>query len=111
AVLELRLQHFDLAALGGDFEALRGDVSDAPDFPGHVGEAAEQNLARIENLELPAVESRPGSRRRIASTNQVVDVIDRLGPVDLRFGSAAPALVARLRFVLHDLLVFRRDYQ
>ena len=87
----------------------RGDVRDAADLAGHVGEPAEGDLAGVEDLERLAADGRPGARRGIASANHVVDLVDRLGPVDPGLGGAAPPLVARVRFVLHRLLVRAGD--
>ena len=44
--------------------------------------------------------SGPCARRRDTAPDQVVDVVDVIVPVDPGLGIAAPALVARLRFVL-----------
>ena len=89
----------------------RGDVRDTADLSAHLGKPAEGDLAGIEDLERLAADGRPGARRGIASANQVVDVVDGLGPVDPGLSGAAPALVARLRFVLRDLPVRAGDDQ
>src|SRR5512142_704547 len=66
AVLELRTQHFNRAALSRNFEALRRYVRDFADLAGHVGKTTEQRLASIENLELLCVERGPRARRGVA---------------------------------------------
>src|SRR6185503_6606140 len=102
---EPRLQHLDVAALRGDLEALRGHVRHGADLAAHVREAPEEDLLRIEDLQRLAAGGGPGARRRVAAADQVVDVVDRLRPVDARFRGAAPALVARVRLVLRGLLM------
>src|SRR6185369_6955689 len=111
AVFETRFQHLDNAALRGDLKALGRYVGDLADLPRHIGEPAEQDFARVKYLQLFAVMRRPGPGCRVAAANQVIDVVDGLGPVDSGFGGAAPTLVARLRFVLHGFRVLAGDYQ
>src|SRR5215467_13317491 len=105
AVFVLGLEHLDATALRGDEEALRADFGDLADLALHGAEGAHQVLAAVEDLDLLAGERGPCARGGIAAADQVVDEIDVVRPVDLRFAGAAPALVARLRLVLHGLLV------
>ena len=62
-------------------------------------------LFRVEHLEFHPVQGGPRAGRRIAAANQVVDEIHVVGPVDARLALAAPAFIAGLRLVLHQLLV------
>src|ERR1022692_867124 len=110
AIVELGLQHLNHTALTGYLEALRRDIGDFADLTRYVGKAPEEGLAGVEDLQLFAAERGPGTRSRVASSNQVVDMIDRLGPVDLSFGGAAPAFVTRLRVILYRLFVFTGQY-
>src|SRR5688500_172536 len=94
-------QHFDRPALRGHAKARLGDVGHFADLAAHVGIATEGVFLRVEDLDLLAVQRGPRARRRIAAADHVVDEIDRIGPVDLGFGIAAPAFVARLALVLN----------
>src|SRR5579871_4032630 len=110
-VLEFSLQNLDQPTLGSDLEALRGNIRDLADLSRHVGKTPEEGLAAVEDLQLFAVECGPRARRRIASPNQVVDVIDGLGPINFGLGRAAPAFVTGGRLILHGLGMFTGDHE
>src|SRR5215467_4072833 len=103
AVLVLGLEHLDPPPLSGDEEALPADFGDFADLPLHRAECAHEVLAAIEDLDLLAAERGPRARRGVAAADEVVGEIDVIRPVDLRFGGAAPAFVARQALVLDRL--------
>src|SRR6266404_1086690 len=106
-----RPQHLDAAALRGDLEAAVDHVGDLADLAHDVGEAAEEVLARVEELELLAVERGPRAGCGIAAPDQVVGGVDVVSPVHAGFALAAPPFVARPRLVLHRLPVLAREHQ
>src|SRR6185437_1711568 len=96
---------FDEAALGVNGEAGRTDRRHlARTKTLHFTEGARDRLARIEEMEPPAIRHRPRAGRWIAAADEVVDGIDGVGPVDPRLGLAHPALVARAFARLRALL-------
>src|SRR3546814_6740150 len=62
--------------------------------------ARSGHLAAVEDLHLVALPGGPGARLRIGAADQVVDLVDRLVPLDLGVRLAAPALVGRLAAAL-----------
>src|SRR4051812_33101128 len=111
AVFETSLQHLNNTALRGDFETGRRHLGYLADLSRDIGEAAEQSLAGVKYLQLFAVIRRPCTGCGITAADQIEHVVNRFGPVYLRLGSAAPAFVARLRFILDDFLVLAGDHQ
>src|SRR5688572_15102389 len=111
AIPQLRAQHFDAPALRSHLEGLVGDFHHLADFALDCAVGSHDVFAGIENLQLAARSGAPGAGRGIAAADQVVDEIDVVRPVDARLGLAAPALVARLGFVLQHFPVLRRNYQ
>src|SRR5882672_5079577 len=111
AVFVLRFEDLDPPALGGDEETRGADLGNLSDFALYRPEGAKQVLAAVEDLQLLAVERGPGAGGGIAAAYEVVGEVDVGRPVDFRFGGAAPALVARLAFVLDRFAVLARHHQ
>ncbi len=101
AAVVAQLEDFDLAALRRHGDTLLADGGDGTDGALDLGKGLHRMLARGMHLQFLAFETGPCRRGRIAAADEVVDQVDVVVPVDARFGAAAPALVARLRLVLH----------
>src|SRR6185437_8990307 len=65
----------------------------------------------VKDFQLFAVERGPGARRRIAASDQSVDLFPRLAPVDLGIFGSTAALVCSLAFVLLDARSLARLHQ
>src|SRR5258706_11243498 len=92
AVAELRAQHLDPPALGGDLEGLFRRFNDFADLPLHGAEGADGMLARVEHLYFLPLERGPGARGGGSAPDQVIDEVDGAGPDDSSPGPSAPAL-------------------
>ncbi len=65
--------------------------------------AAARDLCAVEDVDLLALDRAPGAGRRIGGADQVVDVGDGLGPIDLGNVLLEPALVGAVGEVLRVL--------
>src|SRR4029079_5266287 len=108
AVAQFRLADVDATALRGDHHAPVLRLDHLADLSLHGAERTHELLARVEELQLRAIERRPGARRRIGAADQVVDGVDMVRPVDLRLGLAEPAFVRGLPLVPPPFLVLSR---
>src|SRR5581483_77580 len=100
AILELGLQHLNRSALSDDVEALGGEAGNFADLAADIGKTPEYKLAGVEDLKPSTVQGGPCARSGIAAANQIIDVVEGLGPVDLRLGGAAPSFIAGSGLVL-----------
>src|SRR5271163_655210 len=101
AVVEPQGEDLELAALRTHEHAFVADRSDRADLPRDLGKRAGEMLTGVEEPDLLAVHQRPGTGSGVAAAHQVVDEVDVIVPADLSLRIPAPALVARLRLVLH----------
>src|SRR5689334_3433775 len=99
-------QDLDHSALSGDTEAFFRDVGNFADLSDDICVASERALARIKELHLLTVHSRPCTGRRVAAADQVVNEVHVISPVYAGFSFPAPAFVSRLALVLTVLPVF-----
>src|SRR5262249_46483651 len=83
-------------------EAVRLDRDDLAELAGNPLRVLGGQRLGVEDLELLAVERRPGAWRGVAAADEPVDLLPGLAPVDLGVLRAAAALVRRLRLVLLD---------
>src|SRR3954454_3933339 len=91
------------AAVGADHgEAVGFDGGDLANLAGNALGVFRRQRLGVENLELLAVECAPGAGRGIAATNEAVDLLPGLAPVDPRVIGSATALVGGLAVVLLD---------
>src|SRR6266850_2842915 len=111
AVFVLCLEDLDSSSLSGHEEARGADFGNLSDLAFYRAECAEQMFAAVEDLQFLAAQRGPGAGGGVAAAYQVVSEFDMRGPVDFRFGGAAPALVARAALVLHRLAVLARHHQ
>src|ERR1051326_538501 len=116
AVAKPEARHLDKPALGVDAKPLGPRGDDLAQFlPAHRAKCRRHDLFGVEQIELLLTafvfERRPGARRRVAPSDQVVDEVDVIGPIDLGFRLAHPALVGRLLFVLGPFGGAARDHQ
>ena len=105
STLRAQFQHFNLAALGMDEQRGLSDFDHLTRFPHHVRVAACRVFAAVEDRHTRAGQLGPGARRGVAGADQVVHLIDMIGPMDLSLVGFEPSLVTRLRFILRDFLV------
>src|SRR5204862_3423322 len=105
AVAEAQARAFDKAALRVYTDAFGAGRDDLAQFlAAHRAKGRRHDLLRVKEIELLLAglgfERRPGARRGIAATDQIVDEIDMVGPVDPRLGLAHPALIGGLALIL-----------
>src|SRR5947209_3358944 len=77
AVVETHPRHLDKAALGQDSHPLVADRDNLADLvSAHHAKSLGRDLARVEQIEFPLAEGRPGAGCGVAAADQVVDEID-----------------------------------
>jgi hypothetical protein len=91
---------------GGGYSSAEDNFCDFADLANDIGKAAKKMFARIKNLHFFSVQRGPCAGRRIGAANHVVNKINMVGPLYMRFAGTAPAFVTGFRLVLHCLSVF-----
>ena len=101
----LDFENFNSPALHADEKTFIAELADFTNGSDNRREASCGVLSCIKALHFFALKQSPCAWRRVAPPDQVINMVNVIGPVDSRLSTAAPTLVACLLLVLDPLHV------